>query len=166
MATAASRAVSTVGSGEREKVIGFSPVELKAPFLLRCAALFIDYMLFLALPVVSLAFSIVFGETSADIGVGRLAWITGIILFLLNSVLLPMYRGQSTGKMLLGLSIVRTDGSAPRPADIFRRNLLGYVLTVLTLGIGFLIAAVNSSGRSLHDLVARTVVVRARKTIV
>lgn len=166
MATAATRAISTAKSGKDKRVAGFSPAALKAPFFLRCAALFIDYIVFLALPVLWLAFSTIFSETAADIGVGRFAWIAGTALFLLNSVLLPMFRGQSIGKMVLGLRIVGTDGSAPRAGDILRRNVLGYGLTILTFGVGFLIASVNSSGRSLHDLVGRTVVVRARKTLV
>jgi hypothetical protein len=38
----------------REEVVGFKPVLLKAPFLLRCAALFIDYIVVIAVPVLSL----------------------------------------------------------------------------------------------------------------
>jgi uncharacterized RDD family membrane protein YckC len=40
------------------------------------------------------------------------------------------------------------------------RHFVGYPLSFLTLGLGFVIAAVNSQGRALHDFIADTVVVR------
>jgi uncharacterized RDD family membrane protein YckC len=43
------------------------------------------------------------------------------------------------------------------------RNTIGYVLTVATLGLGFLIAAITPSGRALHDYVAGTIVIRGRR---
>jgi uncharacterized RDD family membrane protein YckC len=43
------------------------------------------------------------------------------------------------------------------------RDVVGYALTVLTLGFGFLIAAVIPSGRALHDYIAGTIVIRGRK---
>jgi uncharacterized RDD family membrane protein YckC len=63
----------------------------------------------------------------------------------------------------LGIRIMRTDGRPVRLGAIFARNVIGYFLTALTLGIGFLIAVINKSGRSLHDYIAGTVVVYARK---
>jgi uncharacterized RDD family membrane protein YckC len=68
--------------------------------------------------------------------------------------------------MLMGLTIVRLDGSKVDLGSILRRNLLGYAATALTFGTGFLISAVNRSGRSLHDVIGGTVVIRARKTLV
>ena len=163
MSTAASRAISSVKSSESEKIIGFTPSELKAPFMLRCAALCIDYIVLLTFPVAALALSIVLSETTADIGVGPAAWIIGIVLFLINSLLLPMLRGQTVGKMVFGLTIVKANGSAIGVADVIKRNIGGYLVTLLTLGIGFLMGAVNKSGMALHDMLAGTVVVRARK---
>ena len=42
------------------------------------------------------------------------------------------------------------------------RHLLGYPLSLITLGIGFLLAAFDSEGRALHDRIAGTIVVRDR----
>ncbi|MEO7540216.1 MAG: RDD family protein, partial [Pyrinomonadaceae bacterium] len=67
-------------------------------------------------------------------------------------------------KLLVGLTIVNWDGTRVRASSVLGRNLFGYALTVLTFGIGFLIAAVNSSGRALHDFVGGTIVVHGRKT--
>jgi uncharacterized RDD family membrane protein YckC len=76
-----------------------------------------------------------------------------------------MLRGRTLGKLLMGLTIVNVDGSYVTPAGIIRRNLLGYALTVLTFGVGFLISAVSKSGRALHDLIAGTIVVRGRRSV-
>ena len=62
-----------------------------------------------------------------------------------------------------GLTILNVDGTPVRLGRILMRNVIGYLLTVLTFGLGFLIAAINKSGRSLHDFIAGTVVVHGRK---
>jgi uncharacterized RDD family membrane protein YckC len=147
-----------------ERIVDFSPKAVRAPFELRCAALIVDYLLLIALPVGALLMSRFFNDTGAPGGIGSTVWFLGAILFLCNFLLLPLVRGQTLGKMLMGLTIVRIDGSSVDLASILRRHLLGYALTALTLGFGFLISAMNTTGRSLHDLVAGTVVIRGRKT--
>jgi uncharacterized RDD family membrane protein YckC len=88
-----------------------------------------------------------------------------IIVWLIDFIGLPLFRGQTLGKMVVGISIIMRDGRPARLGSIVNRNLLGYALTVITLGIGFLIAAVNGTGRALHDYIAGTIVVRARKQL-
>jgi uncharacterized RDD family membrane protein YckC len=60
-----------------------------------------------------------------------------------------------------GLRIERRDGERAGFARTLLRHTLGYLLSLLTLGLGFLLAAFNREGRALHDLLAGTVVVRA-----
>lgn len=163
MASAASRAISTNKSSEAEKIVNFSPEALKAPFALRCAALSIDYILLLVFPVGWLAAGKLLGETGT-VAIGTTIWVVGIVFFLANFLVLPLFRGQTIGKMVTGLTILNLDGTDIGFSAVLRRNVLGYLATVLTLGIGFLIVAVNSSGRALHDYTAKTIVVRGRKT--
>ena len=146
-----------------ETVVGFSPERLKAPFILRCAAFSIDYMVLLAVPVGWLIVARFLGGSGA-VTVGSSIWGISLIIFLLNFVALPLFRGKTFGKMLLGLTIVNVDGTRVGPGGMIRRNVFGYFLTALTLGIGFLISAANTSGRTLHDYIAGTVVVRGRRT--
>ena len=40
------------------------------------------------------------------------------------------------------------------------RHFVGYPLSFVTLGIGFLMAAATVHGRGLHDMIAGTIVVR------
>ncbi|HTP25298.1 MAG TPA: RDD family protein, partial [Anaeromyxobacteraceae bacterium] len=67
--------------------------------------------------------------------------------------------GQTPGKMLLGLKVVRTDGEAVG----FGRALvrwLGQCLSLLLLGLGFLMVAFSGRKQGLHDKIAGTYVIR------
>src|SRR4051812_3727515 len=88
----------------------FSAAQLKAPFFLRCAALFIDYMLLLFVPILWLMFSIYFGDGSAAGNLSMTVWLFTVIVWLIDFIALPLFRGQTLGKMLAGITIVKTDG--------------------------------------------------------
>ncbi|HEV7701380.1 MAG TPA: RDD family protein [Pyrinomonadaceae bacterium] len=150
---------------DSEKIINFSPEWLRAPFALRCAAIFVDYTFLLIVPVAWLVLARFLSDTGVPDGIGKTVWTLGVLLFVVDFLLLPMLsNGQSFGKMLVGIRIVRIDGARVDATGILKRNLLGYLLTGLTVGLGFLLAAVNNSGRALHDYVGGTVVIRGRKT--
>jgi len=143
----------------------FPAAQLKAPFFLRCAALCIDYMLLLMVPILWLMYSVYFGDGPAAGSLSVTVWLFTVIIWVIDFLALPLFRGQTLGKMVAGLSIVKKDGSPARLGSIVLRNVVGYLLTISTLGIGFLVAAVNTSGRALHDYVAGTVVVHARRRL-
>jgi uncharacterized RDD family membrane protein YckC len=164
MALAAERAISAKQISAPEKIVNFSPEILRAPFALRAAALSIDYMVVLLVPVLWLVLSRMLSELGTSAVIGPAAWLIAIILFLSNFIIFPIMRGRTLGKLLMGLTIVKINGTPVTTGAIIRRNLLGYVVTVLTLGIGFLVAAINQSGRALHDVIAGTVVVHGRKS--
>ncbi len=146
-----------------EKPVEVSVIQMAAPFYLRCAALFIDYMLLLLMPVAVLIFSKFFGESAGAAGISSTVWYFVLILWLINFLAIPLFSGQTLGKMLAGITILKTDGSPVRLSNLVRRNILGYLLTILTLGLGFLIAVISKSGRSLHDYIGGTIVVRGRR---
>lgn len=157
-----SAATATV-SKRKETVVNFVPAQVKAPFMLRCAALFIDYILLLTLPLLWLLWGKLISDTSGNTAPGGLVWFLLTVLWILDFVLLPLLRGQTAGKMLTGITIVGSDGLPIGLVTILKRNVIGYLLTAATLGIGFLVAGFNATGRSLHDVVAGTVVVQGRK---
>ncbi len=68
--------------------------------------------------------------------------------------------GATLGKRLFGLRVIGPDGAAPSPARSAARSALAVVSAGL-VGLGFLLALFNRSGRTLHDLIARTWVVKA-----
>jgi uncharacterized RDD family membrane protein YckC len=159
-------AVPARSQRKRELVVGFSPEKVKAPFLLRCGAFIIDYMVVLMIPVVSLLLSRVMGYDGARLlnsewtSVGRVAM---VLLALANFILLPVFTGQTIGKILTGLRIVRADGSPATTGSMVFRQTGGYLLTAASFGIGFLISVFSNKGRALHDYIAGTVVIYAEK---
>ncbi|MFL6469003.1 MAG: RDD family protein [Pyrinomonadaceae bacterium] len=153
----------------REVVLGFSPETVQAPFLLRCGALLTDYLLIIVSPVAFLFLGRFFGDDGAALINGDLnntGWLIAIVLAVADLILLPVVAGQSVGKMLTGLHIVKRDGSPAGFRRILIRQTIGYFFTFVTLGLGFLISALSGSGRSLHDLISGTVVIRGKKEIV
>jgi uncharacterized RDD family membrane protein YckC len=68
--------------------------------------------------------------------------------------------GATLGKWLLGLRVIGPDGGPPSPARSAVRSLAS-VASAGFVGLGFLLALFTRSGRALHDLIARTWVVKA-----
>lgn len=161
--------IEPVGRMRQEQVIvDFDAERLRAPFLLRLGSFFIDYIVLVSVPVLSLLIGRLFGIDGTKLlqsEISNTGWLVMFLLGLTNFIILPMFSGQSIGKMFTGIRIVRKDGSAPGFGILLVRHTLGYLLTALTLGLGFLFSMVNPSGRSLPDLVAGTVVIYGQKKI-
>ena len=158
-----------VRAERREVVLGFSPETVHAPFLLRCGALLVDYLIVILAPVLFLFAGRFFGEDGTALINGELnnaGWLIATVVAVADLILLPAVAGQSVGKMFTGIRIVNRDGTPAKVRRLVVRQTVGYFVTLLTLGFGFLFATLNRSGRSLHDLVAGTVVIRGRKQIV
>jgi uncharacterized RDD family membrane protein YckC len=147
-----------------EIVSEFSPGELKAPFSLRLVALFIDYILFIAAPVLGLLIEVLIGGGTAKF-TNDTGWLIAVLLGISDLVIFPALSGQTLGMMMCGLRLVRTDGREPSAGRVVLRNTFGYLATALTLGVGFLMSAVTPNGRALHDYIAGTVVIFGRKRI-
>lgn len=149
-------------------VVDFDAERLKAPFILRLGAILIDYILLISVPVISLLVSRSFGDDGSKLlnsEISNAGWLIMVLLGITNFLIFPMFSGQSIGKMLTGLRIVGKDGKPASFVAILLRNLLGYFITVLTIGLGFLLALFNIKGRALHDFLAGTVVVYGQKRV-
>ena len=73
--------------------------------------------------------------------------------------------GTTPGKLLLELQVVDAR-SGRRPGWIQSLiRVLGYMVSLLTLGLGFVWAAFDRNGQALHDRLAGTRVVRVRETV-
>jgi uncharacterized RDD family membrane protein YckC len=149
-------------------IVGFDPAAVKAPFLLRCGALIIDYIVVIAVPVIGLLLSRFAGNDGAKLlndTLNNAGWLLAVFVGITNLIFLPMASGQTIGKMATGLRIVNTDGTAPASSTIVLRQTFGYLFTALTLGLGFLLSAFSRKGRALDDLLAGTVVIYADRRI-
>ena len=69
--------------------------------------------------------------------------------------------GQTVGKLILGVQVVSVEGR-PISYGVASVRWLGYLLSSMTLLIGYLLVAFRRDKRALHDLVAGTRVVYVR----
>lgn len=166
MSAAAETIPSARRIGGRQKIVDFSPYKVGAPFLLRCGAVLIDYILVIAIPVVTLLLTVLLsGDRTGQIaGVSNsTGWLLGILVYAVDFFALPLVNGQTVGKMLTGIRIVRLDGSPVNVGSLILRQTLGLLFTVCSLGAAFVVAASSRSGRALHDYIAGTTVIYARQ---
>jgi uncharacterized RDD family membrane protein YckC len=152
----------------REVVEGFSPAAVRAPFLLRCGAVAIDYIVIIGIPVIGLLLSRFAGNDGARLlndWVNNAGWLIAFLVAVSNVIILPLFSGQSLGKIITGLRVVNMDGSTPSLGSMAIRQTAGYLFTLLTFGVGLIIACLNTNGRALHDYVAGTMVIYARRRV-
>lgn len=69
--------------------------------------------------------------------------------------------GQTPGKMLMGIKVVRPDGSLLGWKRAFIR-WVGYYISAIILYLGFLLAAVDANKQALHDKLVGSIVVRTK----
>lgn len=122
----------------------------------------IDYILLVGIVAFSTLIARMMGggARTAASSAETIGLMVAIVVAVLNLGVLAGFTGRSLGKWATGLRMQRKDGTKPGVGRAFIRHFIGYPLSILTLGIGFLLAALNERGRALHDLVAGTIVVR------
>ena len=91
-------------------------------------------------------------------------WFTLILIFVLDwfyhTAFEILCRGQSPGKRLMGIRVIRRDGSPVNPGASFLRNLLRFADTFMFLYlIAFICMLVSPAFRRFGDWVADTMVV-------
>ena len=135
---------------------------LHVPFALRCGAFLIDYILLISLVVLGTLFARMLGggARSAGSSAETAAVLLAVVIAFLNLGLLPGLTGLTLGKWAAGLRIQRINSGNPGIGRALLRHFVGYPVSLVTFGIGFLLAVVTVQGRGLHDMIAGTVVVR------
>jgi uncharacterized RDD family membrane protein YckC len=133
-------------------------------FWLRVWASIIDTVLMLAIiaPVVSWIYGADYW-LSGKIIQGPADFLITWVLPAVAVVLFWIYRQATPGKMAIGARIVdATTGGKPTTGQLIGRYLAYYVST-LPLLIGFIWVGIDQRKRGFHDMLAGTVVVRARR---
>ena len=96
------------------------------------------------------------------VGVGRGAG--GGLSFLIGLVyywyFLSRREGQTVGKQLLGIRVVKVDGSPLTDADAILRYI-GYYINSAVLMLGWIWAFFDENSQGLHDKIVSTYVVKA-----
>lgn len=99
------------------------------------------------------------GETSAtDIGIAIVFWLLNVAAGLTYETWFVGRFAATPGKMLLGLRVVRSDGSPVTYRRAMGRFFASW-LSQMTLGIGYVIAAFDDQKRTLHDHICDTRVI-------
>jgi uncharacterized RDD family membrane protein YckC len=153
-------------STPRQRSESHTRVRYRAPFALRCGALLIDYIVLVLIMTLSTMVARLMG------GGARLAGGTaekvGIILTLIAAVfdlgILAGLTGRSIGKWTTGLRLETVGGRTPGIPRALLRHFIGYPISLIPFGLGFLMSIVNPTGRALHDLICGTVVIRKGTT--
>lgn len=96
-------------------------------------------------------------------GVAGLLCLCGLVAWIWITVLLVARNGQTIGKRLLEIRVVRSDGSPASLGRIFwLRNVVNTLLGVIPLyGLVELLFIFGVRQQCIHDLIADTIVVRA-----
>ena len=129
-------------------------VSRPAGFGIRLVALLVDLLVFLAV------------HRSLD-AIARRVWGPGVdgapvqvlvvmftLLFTaLYAVVLHSLGGQTIGKMLVRVRVAAADGT-PLPLGASLLRYFAYGVSLLPLGMGFVMAGLRSDKRALHDLLA------------
>ncbi|PWL30037.1 RDD family protein [uncultured Roseivirga sp.] len=111
--------------------------------------------------------SMAIGYTMDQIGWSEKQWIN--ILFYFPVFFYDLYmeilnNGQSVGKMIMNLRVVRLDGTAPTIGGFILRWILKPIDVMLSGSIAIIYIALTQNGQRLGDLAAGTTVVKLRKT--
>ena len=78
----------------------------------------------------------------------------------LYSILLWVnWQGQTIGKRAMGIKVVRDDGKALDYAEAVVRYL-GYIISAIPFGLGFLWVIWDKKKQGWHDKIAKTLVVK------
>ena len=141
----------------------------KAGFWRRAVALLVDLAIVLALVAsggMLVALAVQVGGWFSSTPEVALEWLEEsarrflvVLIALCYFTLFVGFRGQTPGKMLLGLRIIRVTGEEVGYGRAFVR-WIGQILGLLPLGIGFLMVVVSRKQQGLHDKLAGTYVVR------
>ena len=119
----------------------------KAGFWVRVVATIIDWVI---LAVIGFVLQNILGGLS------------GIVSFVVNVAYLVYFwstTGQTIGHKVMGLRVVRTDGSS---LDMSRAVIryVGMVVSAIPLGLGFLWVALDDRKQGWHDKIADTCVIK------
>lgn len=122
---------------------------------------------FVSLVIDSLIISAIFGALATVLGVGMMrhgSWSVGLLSFafyIAYYTYLEGTKGQTIGKMITKIKVVREDGTPIDMEQAFKRNILRVIDGLFAYLIGAILIWRSDKQQRLGDSVAKTVVVRA-----
>lgn len=137
-----------------------------AGFWIRCGAAIIDSI---AVWILQMVLTLILGAMAGLLSpnAGDESFAAAIMLMLFSCAISIAYYvvftgacGQTPGKMLLRLKVLRSDGSSLTYGRAALREIVGKFVSGITLGVGYLMVAFDARKQGLHDKIADTCVIR------
>ncbi|VVB69320.1 RDD family protein [uncultured archaeon] len=124
---------------------------------------------FVSLLIDTIILALIIGIVGSIIGVGmmemgRVPWWLGLvdfIIFIVYFTYLEGSRGQTIGKMIAKIKVVREDGKPIDMNQAFTRNILRIIDGLVIYLIGAILIWRSNKKQRLGDSIAKTVVVKA-----
>ncbi len=137
--------------------------EAPASLGLRAAAFLVDYILTLLILGVAISLAMIFKNAFPSVAswIINLGYVAMLGFVVWNWGYLNVRDGQRIGQRLVGVKITCADGSVLGYRTIVLRHLLGYPLSLLCVGLGFLWIILDPKQRGWHDKLAGTLVVKS-----
>jgi uncharacterized RDD family membrane protein YckC len=120
----------------------------------------------IVLGVLFAVMSVLFGESSAQgtsmsFSTGTLPTLGFFVLAMAYYILMEGYLGQTLGKMLLGIKVIREDtGEVPGLGPAAIRSVMRIVDGLFSYLVAFIAVLASAKNQRLGDMVAHTLVVR------
>jgi uncharacterized RDD family membrane protein YckC len=136
----------------------------QAGFGLRYGAWMFDFLITL-IAMMGFTFAVTAASNRSVVGSNTdLSIVAGLtaVLIVLNFVVMAGNGGQTAGMRILGIFIVRVDGTPFTMKQAALRHLVGYPLSTLAFFLGFLWMLWDPRQQGWHDKIARTIVVMAK----
>lgn len=110
--------------------------------------------------------AIILGVIGGIFGVSvDLFWGGGLMGFLIGAAyqwyFLTRQNGQTIGKMIMKIQVIKTDGTPISDAEAIIRYI-GYLINTPVIFIGWLLAFFDKSRQGFHDKIANTYVVKSQ----
>ena len=140
----------------------FLPSEPKyMGFWIRVAAGLTDVVVITLVSLIIKAIAISSVPLPTDLPIGLIAELTIGIVSLVYDVVLTGLRGQTLGKMALGIMVVNERGKAPGIKKAIVREILGKFVSYIVMYLGCLWVGWDKNKQGWHDRIAKTYVIRA-----
>lgn len=129
----------------------------------RILATIADAILFL---ILSFILGAIFGGNSveggsASVSLSGVSALIYLVIVLAYYILMEGYLGQTVGKMLLGIKVIREDtGEVPGPGKAAIRTILRVIDGLFFYLVAYITVLVSGKNRRLGDMAAGTLVVR------
>ena len=113
-----------------------------------------------------LPLSFALGVIASIANQGEMSWGGEAMANLIGALVVLLFwadRQATPGKLVLGLRIVDADTGGPPPLRSLVLRYVGYLISALPLGLGYLWALWDRRRQGWHDKMGRTLVVRDRR---